>query len=425
MPASLPRPAAVALLVLVAAVVVALALRSFGVPLPFGPWAGASPILAGSPSPDSSADEPDSDAAFARIAAEAAAIRQLAPTPLRAPERLSRAELVERVAGSIGGDWPPAGMPSDAALLAALGLPGAGGSLPGDAATVLAGGMLARYDPDAERVAVATDATSLDALRVAFVHELTHALAEAAFASGSPEPGPDALDARLAWLALREGDARTTMLLWGLDHLGPEQLLGASAVQVPEAFAAPDWLVEVMSMPHLAGASFVGQLYAAGGWDAVNAAYADPPASTEQVLHYAKYLAGEAPLTVEVPISLRGWGPDWRQQETATMGEAWLLAWLGALGVDDRTAGIAAAGWGGDRIQLLAGPDGDWALGWRIAWDAPLDATEFADAYADAAERLGIASRLVPLDERESLLLTASSDAVLGTLLAATSMLGR
>ncbi len=425
---SLPRRAgALALLLLVGGVVALLALRSFGVPPRLAPWTPPSPILAGSATPEPSGILPDPDAAMSVLAAEVAMLRQLAPVALGAAQRLARTTLVEAVAAAVARDWPPAGLPASEAVLLALGLRGAADSWVSLAGEVLSGGMLAWYDGHGGRMLLADDATSGAALQVAYAHELTHALGMAAFPDAISEPPPTELDARLAWLALREGDARSTMLLWGLDHLGPEQLLGATSAQVPEGFGAPGWLVEILAVPHLAGATFVSQLFAAGGWDAVNAAYADPPTSTEQVLHYAKYLANEVPLTVEAPLSHRAlWRSGWQETQVATMGEAWLAAWLGEFGTDDQTAAIAAAGWGGDRLQLLTGRDGAWGLGWRIAWDAPLDAIEFAHAYSGLRDQLGVATELITLNERESLLLNASSDAVLQSMvLLATSTLAR
>ena len=44
----------------------------------------------------------------------------------------------------------------------------------------------------------------------------------------------------------------------------------------------------------------------------------------------------------------------------------------------------AAAGWGGDRVVSLDGPDGAWAVVWQTAWDTAADAEEFT-AAANAA----------------------------------------
>ena len=37
----------------------------------------------------------------------------------------------------------------------------------------------------------------------------------------------------------------------------------------------------------------------------------------------------------------------------------------------------AAAGWGGDRLVSLDGPDGSWAIVWQTKWDTPKDIGQF------------------------------------------------
>ncbi len=48
----------------------------------------------------------------------------------------------------------------------------------------------------------------------------------------------------------------------------------------------------------------------------------------------------------------------------------------------------AAAGWGGDRLVSLDGPDGRWAIVWQTKWDTPDDVAQFIDAASAAVADL-------------------------------------
>jgi hypothetical protein len=130
---------------------------------------------------------------------------------------------------------------------------------------------------------------------------------------------------------------------------------------------------------------------AAGGWKLANHALESrPPASTEQILHPAKYLADEEPRHPRLRVgSLLG--DDWRRVRTSTVGEFDTSQLLEGGGVARGEAETAAAGWGGGRFELWRnGPlplDGCEApcrdrdvllLAWRF--DTEKDASEFATA---------------------------------------------
>jgi hypothetical protein len=177
-------------------------------------------------------------------------------------------------------------------------------------------------------------------------------------------------------------------------------------------------MVSLLEFPYLSGAEFVGQLYASGGWDAVNAAYRDPPSSSEQVLHPAKYISGEAPVPVGAIDLWAAVGADWAHASDTTLGEAWIETWLEGIGVDPKLASMAAAGWGGDHLTVAEATDGSWALGWRIAWDAPVEAMEFEDAYAGVQPELPFAARAIHVSDRETVILQASSSDLLDAIAA-------
>ena len=72
----------------------------------------------------------------------------------------------------------------------------------------------------------------------------------------------------------------------------------------PEAQAQlermPAILRETLLFPYQPGLIFVNGIWARGGWEAIDRAYARLPDSTEQVLHPEKYEAREMPVEVEL-----------------------------------------------------------------------------------------------------------------------------
>jgi len=403
------RAAAIAVLLLSLAIVVVLGLRGLGFQIGFGPFASPTPVVA-SPSTQASgspAASQDPLAVLAQIEREVRALRGLPAADIGPVRVMTRSELAEVLPGLLE-------PPLDNTTLRALGLLTADQDIVELTEQLYTAQVLGYYDPDQQRMVIVSDAGLTPLARTTYAHEYTHALQDAAFDSGAAlEALAGQRDRELALVALAEGDATTAMVLWAIGHLSSEELLGVTETPLPDMTGIPAWMVRFLEFPYLGGAQFIGQLYASGGWDAVNAAYADPPASTEQVLHPDAYIDGEAPLEVE---GLDLWavvGDDWAHAAETTLGEAWIEIWLAGVGADAGVAERSASGWGGDWLAVAAGPDGEWALGWRIAWDAPIEATEFEEAYADVASALPFATRVVHVSARETVVLHASSAALL------------
>jgi len=81
----------------------------------------------------------------------------------------------------------------------------------------------------------------------------------------------------------------------------------------------------------------------------------------------------------------------------------------------------AAAGWGGDRLVSLDGPDGAWAVVWQTDWDSQTDQKEFRSTAKKVINDLPGAHRVSNADvagglSSPVLVLVADSDATLGTL---------
>jgi hypothetical protein len=260
--------------------------------------------------------------------------------------------------------------------------------------------------------------------RITIAHEIFHGIQDQHFDLATvlpPKEGPFGRDRNddysLATSALVEGDA--TILMFDFTYrdnglLPPgtslvdsplfdsfvtpmlENMDPAALGQSPALASAPPWLTELLVFPYLRGMGFVAKVRGkSGSWARVNAAYGNPPRSTEHILHPDKYLAQEAPVGVVLDTdeiakaaALGSTGP-WTPMYDNVMGELQLRLWLIELGLDKDSAARAAAGWGGDRIAGFRGPKGQILGVLATVWDSEEEAIEFAGALerATAAQR--------------------------------------
>jgi hypothetical protein len=245
--------------------------------------------------------------------------------------------------------------------------------------------VLGFYDFDTKRMVVVTDEGLTAEAKITYAHEFTHAMQDAAFHTGADhEADAEEDDRALAKLSLEEGDASVAMVRWAFDgNLTPDEVASVGSTPVPDMSGIPDWMVRQLTFPYETGAGFVSQLFARGGWDLVDTAYRQPPASTEQVIHIDKYLGREAPVKVQDQPLAGELGSGWRNVESTTIGEAMIGIWLSQLGVGLADSTAAADGWGGDRLSVAEGPGGQWAMAWQITWDTAADADEFVAQHDD------------------------------------------
>jgi hypothetical protein len=401
------RLAAVSVLLLSLAIVAVLGLRATGI----GLLASPTPLPAtATPRPSEPAPSQDLLTAFGTIEEQVQQLRGLPAADIGPPQILTRAELAEVLPALL----EPA---LDNATLRALGLLTPGQDIVALTEQLYLAQVAGYYDFDTKRMVVVSDAGLTPEARITYAHEYTHALQDAAFDSSAAQAAvAGQRDRELALLALEEGDATTSMVLWAIGHLSAEELAGVAQTPVPDMSGIPAWMVRLLEFPYLSGAEFVGQLYASGGWEAVDAAYAEQPVSTEQVQHPAAYTDHESPLPVD-PLDLwSALGADSGHASDTTLGEAWIATWLEGIGVTQSAADRAAAGWGGDRLTVATDPEGSWTLGWRLAWDTSADSTEFESAYGGVNQALPFATRLVHVSDRETIVLQASSPALLETI---------
>ena len=315
-------------------------------------------------------------------------------------------ELKARLPELLAEDYPPEDAAADARAYAALGLLPEGTDLLALYLELLGEQVAGFYDPITnEMVVLGEDGDVGSVEEFTYAHEVVHALQDAHLGL---DPISDSLldrngDEATAIAALIEGDGVAA----SLDYLAANPdlasgVLFAGVPATPVLDAAPGSLVVWLVFPYAAGPEFVAALRAEGGWEAVNAAYEDLPASTEQILHPDKYLGErDDPTPVSLPDLAPVLGEGWNLVDEDTLGEltvALLLANLGpGQGLDPFTGALAlpeaarnaAAGWDGDRYALWAAGDEE-ALVWQSVWDTEDDARAFARALAlRTQERFG------------------------------------
>jgi hypothetical protein len=156
-----------------------------------------------------------------------------------------------------------------------------------------------------------------------------------------------------------------------------------------------------------------------GGYPAIDAAFASPPQSTEQILHPEKWRSHEAPVAVELPSDLAARvGAGWKVGLQDTFGEHQLGVWISnavPLGGLPTPPPAAAVGWGGDRMALLDGPNGSWAVVFKTVWDSDADAAEFETGIAPKVAAAAGPGQVLPGEGGKTRWIVIGSDAaVLG-----------
>ncbi|NQT93764.1 MAG: hypothetical protein HQ559_13470 [Lentisphaerae bacterium] len=292
----------------------------------------------------------------------------------------------------------------------------------------------AYYDPEKDVYFLLATNLPPGLLDVVSSHELCHALHDQhydlhEFIEGDIAALRDNGDAGAAKQCLVEGDATLVMMTWMImrqmalqDHRAAEPIASLSisgqaamdfdtVLELAEGGLAngdagmasmgsvladlkdyPRFFVEMLYATYIRGAFMVDFVKSRGGWDAVNALYADPPVSTEQVLHPEKLLGNrERPLDASLPQIHERVPDPWRLVETDVLGELGIRLMLETWRDRDTEESVAVAsaaeGWGGDRYYFFKKREGKGhLLVWKTRWDSRDDAGEYAVSYRLALE---------------------------------------
>ncbi len=220
--------------------------------------------------------------------------------------------------------------------------------------------------------------------RIILAHELVHAIQDQHFDLKSfPLTIKDNDDRAMAAQALIEGDATVVMGEYSSRNMTAEgfgQYLGSLVTTPVRNLArAPLYLRESLLFPYLAGAEYVRYLHESGGFERVNQAYTERPASTAMI--YSPWMHHEQnPPGDWLPVKAGG---DLQIYEN-TLGAFGLRVWFRQWGAGNAGIEIAQT-WRADRMRAILNEESVQALFWTIVLE---DASSAADCFSASANLL-------------------------------------
>ena len=285
-----------------------------------------------------------------------------AKAPLKKTIRTS-AEIRAFVVRQMQDDKEPEKRYADRKTLEKLGLIPRDFNLDGFLADLLTEQIAGLYDPKSQEFYIADWIPAAEQRQV-MSHELTHALQDQYFGLDKwAEAAKPNDDAELARHAVLEGSAMAAMFDWQFRHRGVgvrempdiapllEPAIAGDKDKSPQFFKAPPFLRDVLMFPYISGAIFTQQVLKAGaGWADFKKVFANPPSSTQQILHPQLYLQGVVQPRV-VLADLAAALPEWKRLEENVGGEFLLHTLLQQYAGEARAKELAPS-WAGDRYAI-------------------------------------------------------------------------
>lgn len=244
------------------------------------------------------------------------------------------------------------------------------------------------YDPKT-KVLYIVDGAPPEQVGFVVSHELVHALQDQYTDLDSIQDAKGNNDRSMAAQAVFEGQA---MLVPLKAALGPgaffpggwdrvREMIRQQQASMPIFNSAPFALQETLLFPYLSGAEFMRRFESERpGQQPYNA---NMPTSTEQILHEQAYFGKERDLPTEVTLAEPRSG---RVLYSDDMGEFETRLFLFQHLQDQNDAVRGAAGWDGDRYQVIRTSRGDGVV-WLTVWDSNIDAAEFGSDLEDVMSK--------------------------------------
>jgi hypothetical protein len=233
-----------------------------------------------------------------------------------------------------------------AVVLRALGFLDADDDLSAVLEAFLGDAVVGFYDPE-DGALVVRGAELSPYVRYTLVHELVHALDDQHFELHRPELDERDDEASAAFVALVEGSAVRVEQEWlaSLDAGTRQQVrleearLGAGIDLADVPVVVP----QLLAFPYVHGPDFVDALVDDGGQERLDAAFAEPPTTTAEILDPSRYLGGVATVEVAAPPA------DGEVVQDGVVGEWTLRLLLADVLPAGRVEGVTS-GWLGDRF---------------------------------------------------------------------------
>lgn len=341
-----------------------------------------------------SADTAAFRARIADVLREVSTARELEPLRPVEPWLQSREDLMAYVHRQFEREDAARRLRNEGQVLQLFGLLPRGYSLPDSLKAIYREQIGGVYDYHSDRLLLA-DWLAPEMQEPVMAHELVHALQDQRYEIGVRLDSLIALDnddATQSFLALAEGDATAVMLAFAAGALGlppgsfeqaaallPEMLAQMSG-EAPRLAAAPPVIQKSLLFPYVQGTAFVLALRRTIPWSDFARVYERPPASSSEILHPERYLAGER------NAARIGWSEDLSRsccpgRYENTLGE-WNLRLTLARSLPDSAAAAAADGWVSDRYLLLGTDSARSMVFLATMWRDEAEADEFFDAAA-------------------------------------------
>ncbi len=315
--------------------------------------------------PNASGNSKPTRAEFVAAADEVLAqMSEITGLALRSPVKKtlrSRDEIRAYVIREMNEDKEPAERYSSERSAEAFGLVPKGFDLDTFMVDLLTEQIAGLYDPKAQEFYVA-DWIPIADQRMVMAHELTHALQDQHYKIDAwvkaARPNDDA---ELARESVLEGSAMAAMIdyllldrglsIKDVPDIDPSMMVGDLG-DSPTMKKAPPFLRDSLIFPYLAGLSFSAAILKPNGWPAIAKIFANPPVSSQQIMHPALYKSGKTPVTVALPAVDNLLGAEYAKLEDNILGE---FGWKEVLKqfLDEERATPLAASWEGDRYVVF------------------------------------------------------------------------